>query len=80
MSETELSEERAEWFDASGAQARGKPLPSCYAPDFSDPDALLLLRVDGTTAAAFSARGASAWGVTEAAEEDVHAPSDGRLP
>ncbi len=55
-------------------------LPPGYALDASDPDVLLLLRADGTTAAAFSARGASTRGIMEAAEQDVHPASDGRLP
>ncbi len=66
--------------DARGAQAGGPPLPPGYALDISDPDVLLLLRADGTTAAAFSARGATARGILEAAEHDVHQASNGWLP
>ena len=64
--------------DARGAPAEGPPLPPGYALDISDPDVLLLLRADGTTAAAFSALGATARGITDAAEQDVHAAPNGR--
>jgi len=53
------------------------PLPPGYALDASDPDVLLLLRPDGARAAAFSARGATAEGVLEAARQDVRT---GNLP
>ena len=69
---------------ARGAQAGRAPLtsglPPGYALDASDPDLLLLLREDGTTAAAFSARGATACGIMEAVERDVHPAPDGWRP
>ncbi|MBA2713320.1 MAG: hypothetical protein H0U55_07180 [Rubrobacteraceae bacterium] len=78
MNKTVLIEELAERFGAPGVQAA--PLPPDYALNASDPDVLLLLRADGTTAAAFSARGATARGILEAAEHDVHQASNGWLP
>ena len=45
-------------------------LPPGYALDTCDPDVLLLLRPDGTSAAVFSARGVSADGILDAAGED----------
>ena len=48
----------------------GSLLPTGYALDPSDPDVLLLLRPDGTTAAVFSSRGVTAQGVLEAAGND----------
>jgi hypothetical protein len=48
----------------------GSLLPIGYALDPSDPDVLMLLRPDGTTAAVFSARGVTAKGVLEAAGND----------
>lgn len=48
-------------------------LPPGYALDTSDPDALLLLRADGTTAAMFSARGVTVVGILEAAGQDAQA-------
>ncbi|HEX5848483.1 MAG TPA: hypothetical protein VFY59_04745 [Rubrobacter sp.] len=45
-------------------------LPPGYDLDPSDPDVLLLLRPDGTTAAVFSSRGVTAEGVLEAAGKD----------
>jgi hypothetical protein len=69
---------------AGAAQAGWSPLPSDlppgYALDASDPDLLLLLREDGTTAAAFSARGATVCGIMEAAERDVHPAPNGWWP
>lgn len=69
---------------ARGAQAGWAPLtsglPPGYALDASDPDLLLLLREDGTTAAAFSARGATLCGIMEAVERDVHPAPDGWRP
>jgi hypothetical protein len=41
-----------------------------YHLDESDPDILVLRRQDGTFVAAFSARGATREGITEAAKED----------
>lgn len=55
----------------AGAKAGAPPLPPGYAVDASDPDLLLLLRPDGTMAAAFSATGATTDGILEAAEQDV---------
>ncbi|MGH3146752.1 MAG: hypothetical protein ACRDTR_13235 [Rubrobacter sp.] len=55
----------------AGAEAGAPPLPPGYALDASDPDLLLVLREDGTVAAAFSARGATAEGILEAAEQDT---------
>jgi hypothetical protein len=49
---------------------RGSLLPTGYALDPSDPDVLLLLRPDGTTAAVFSSRGVTAGGILEAAGMD----------
>jgi hypothetical protein len=80
MNETELIEERNESMGAYGARAGGPPLPPGYALDASDPDVLLLLRADGTMAAAFSATGASARGIVEAAEQDLSPASDGWPP
>jgi hypothetical protein len=48
----------------------GSLLPTGYDLDPSDPDVLLLLRPDGTTAAVFSSRGVTAGGVLEAAGID----------
>jgi len=53
-----------------GGLLRGSLLPPGYALDASDPDALLLLRAEGTTAAMFSARGVTAEGILEAAAQD----------
>jgi hypothetical protein len=68
----------AERFGVRGAQAAS--LPPDYALNASDPDVLLLLRADGTTAAAFSARGATARGILEAAERDVDLSLNCGLP
>lgn len=56
---------------ARGVETGTPPLPPGYVLDASDPDVLLLLREDGTTAAAFSAMGATAGGMLKAAEEDA---------
>jgi hypothetical protein len=45
-------------------------LPSFYYVDESDPDIMVLCRQDGSFVAAFSARGATREGITEAAIED----------
>lgn len=58
---------------ARGGEAGAPPLPPGYLLDASDPDVLLLLREDGTTVAVFSAMGATAEGLLEAAEEDARA-------
>ncbi len=63
----------AETETVTGAEAGAAPLPRGYALDASDPDLLFLVRADGTKAAAFSATGATAEGVLEAAEEDARA-------
>jgi len=78
MNRTELIGELVGRFGARGVQAA--PLPPDYALNASDPDVLLLLRADGTTAAVFSARGATVRGIMEAAEQDVHPAPNGRLP
>jgi hypothetical protein len=45
--------------------------PKCnYSLDESDPDVVILRRQDGSFVAAFSARGATREGITEAAWED----------
>lgn len=45
--------------------------PKCnYSLDESDPDVVILRRQDGSFVAAFSARGATREGITEAARED----------
>jgi hypothetical protein len=44
-----------------------------YHLDESDPDILVLRRQDGTFVAAFSARGATRDGITQAAKEDYQA-------
>ncbi len=46
-------------------------LPSGYRLDDSDPDILFLRRADGTVAAVFSAQGATAGSVEDAAREDL---------
>ena len=51
-------------------------LPSGYRLDTSDPDILYLRRADGTVAGVFSAQGATAWAVEDAAREDLQ----GRVP
>ena len=48
----------------------GRPLPSSYYLDESDPDVVTLHREDGSFVAAFSARGATREGIVEAARED----------
>lgn len=53
-----------------GSLLHGSLLPTGYALDPSDPDVLLLLRPDGTTAAVFSSRGVTAEGLLEAAGTD----------
>jgi hypothetical protein len=47
-----------------------RQLPLFYYVDESDPDILVLCRQDGSVVAAFSARGATREGITEAARED----------
>jgi hypothetical protein len=47
-----------------------RQLPLFYYVDESDPDILVLCRQDGSFVAAFSARGATREGITEAARED----------
>ena len=47
-----------------------RQLPLFYYVDESDPDILVLCRQDGSFVAAFSARGATREGITEAAIED----------
>jgi hypothetical protein len=47
-----------------------RQLPLFYYVDESDPDILVLCRQDGSFVAAFSARGATREGITEAAGED----------
>jgi len=56
-------------------------LPPGYALDASDPDVLILVRPDGTTAAAFSVWGVTAEGILEAAGQDAQAtnPSANRV-
>jgi hypothetical protein len=45
--------------------------PKCdYSLDESDPDVMILRRQDGSFVAAFSVRGATREGITEAARED----------
>jgi len=44
--------------------------PSFYYVDESDPDILVLCRQDGSYVAAFSTRGATREGITEAATDD----------
>ena len=46
-------------------------LPSGYRLDDSDPDILFLRRADGTVAAVFSAQGATAGALEDAAWEDL---------
>ena len=48
----------------------GRPLPSSYYLDESDPDVVVLRRQDGSFVATFSARGATREGIVEAAQED----------
>ena len=45
-------------------------LPPDYMLDESDPDMLILCRVDGSFVAAFSSRGATREGILEAVKED----------
>lgn len=80
MNETELIGEQVEPIGGCDAWAGWSPLPPGYALDASDPDVLHLLRANGTTAAAFSARGAIIRGVMEAAEHDVRSTPNGPLP
>jgi hypothetical protein len=47
-----------------------RQLPLFYYLDECDPDILVLCRQDGSFVAAFSARGATREGITEAARED----------
>jgi hypothetical protein len=47
-----------------------RQLPLFYYVDESGPDILVLCRQDGSFVAAFSARGATREGITEAARED----------
>jgi hypothetical protein len=47
-----------------------RQLPLFYYVDESDPDIMVLCRQDGSFVAAFSARGATREGITEAARED----------
>lgn len=54
----------------NGCLLDASQLPPGYALDTCDPDVLLLLRPDGTSAAVFSARGVSAEGIMEAAGQD----------
>ena len=49
-------------------------LPLVYDLDESDPDVVALRRPDGTTAAVFSAKGATPQAIEEAARED-HGPT-----
>lgn len=56
-----------------GGLPRASSLPHGYVLDASDPDVVLLLRADGTSAAMFSARGVSAEGIMEAAWQDARA-------
>ncbi len=49
-------------------------LPPGYSLDESDPDVVALRRPDGTTAAVFSAIGATPQAIEEAARED-HGPT-----
>ena len=46
-------------------------LPPAYSLDESDPDVVALRRPDGTTAAVFSALGATPQAIEEAAREDL---------
>jgi hypothetical protein len=78
MNEKELIQDLAERFGAPGVQAAS--LTPDYVLNTSDPDVLLLQRADGTTAAAFSARGATVRGILEAAEQDVDLSLNGGLP
>ena len=48
----------------------GRPLPSSYYLDESDPDILILRREDGSFVATFSACGATREGIRDAAIED----------
>jgi hypothetical protein len=64
------TEERA----VGGHAVDGMRLPKFdYHLDESDPDILVLRRQDGSSVAAFSARGAGREGIVEAAEEDYRA-------
>jgi hypothetical protein len=56
-----------------GDLPRASSLPRGYVLDASDPDVVLLLRTEGTSAAMFSARGVSAEGIMQAAWQDVRA-------
>ena len=56
-----------------GGLPRASSLPHGYVLDASDPDVVLLLRADGTSAAMFSARGVSAEGIMEAAWQHARA-------
>ena len=50
-----------------------------YYKDESDPDIVVLRRQDGSFVAAFSARGATREGITEAAKEDYRQLHDLKL-
>ena len=50
-----------------------------YCIDESDPDIVVLRRQDGSFVAAFSARGATREGITEAAKEDYRQLHDLKL-
>ena len=52
-------------------------LPPGYVLDASDTDVLLLLRREGTAAAAFSVRGVTAEGILEAVRQDAWAATFG---
>jgi hypothetical protein len=56
-----------------GCLLRAPDLSPGYALDVSDPDVLLLICPDGTTAAAFSVRGVTEEGILEAAGQDAWA-------
>ena len=57
----------------SGGLPRVPSLPHGYVLNASDPDVVLLLRADCTTAAVFSARGVTAHGILEAAGQNDRA-------
>jgi len=56
--------------DGEDAAAAIGSAPSGYRLNTCDPEVLLLLRADGTRVAAFSARGATATSIRNAAEDD----------
>jgi hypothetical protein len=63
-------ERDADMILVAGHLEREVPPEFDYRLDESDPDVVILRRVDGTFVAAFSARGATREGIVEAAEED----------